>query len=409
MTKNPLTQVDVELSALSMSDVTRRRKQRTNVFPHDINLAKKFFPISDGKIVHEKILKQATKRASDELTQWADWINKQCENDKIKFVLCFDDDLDFNASIEPPLTLNGEFREHPIYIVLGCVPVIMSVANRISQLLDDDTTASFFGMEPYNPIYGPMGTLTYDSGDGRPDFERTIRIAIDAITLIFLHEVTHGCRAHQFFPEFFKNVYRKAMESDADWGSGYMFVQGLLAGLSPRNGNSLSIGRSELAERLAFASQTTLLGFQSTRDPSKSESIYHLPYTRSRCIVFGAKLAWEESRALGPDFFDAFYDVLAKMCMFDEIFHRTWAGWIGHAEKQSQDDWFIHDYFTVARLAEIHTALAHMEGGPIKALRPAYPLTPTLRKSEPLRCTPTLPFKLSVLTQQLFKALQLGS
>ena len=263
----------------------------------------------------------------------------------------------------------------------------------------------------YTPIYGPMGMLTYDSLDEGNNFERTTRVALDSLILVFLHEATHGCRGHLHFPRTnrpFKHIaYQKAMESDADWGAGYMFVKGLLAGLSPRTGHSPTIDSKELAERLACASQTNLLGFQSTRKPDDSGlayQAYHLPYTRIRCTVFGAKLAWEESGTLGNDFFDAFYEALIKLYMSDELFRSACAGWVGHDEQLTKDDWGIHDHFTLARLADIHTELADLEAGPMRSIRMNYPPLKVTRTYAPYRSPMSAPFKLKTLTYRLLEA-----
>jgi len=411
MTSYDQTLNNTEFLTLGVSDHPRKPSERDLMIPWDVHKATKFYPMDDGEPVHKHILKDVAVKAAVELSQWVDWLNKQCYEEKVQFILRFDDHNAFDACIMKPAVANSEWREYPIIVGLGCIPVLLSVANILSQLLYDDSTTSIFDPSmQYNPLYGPMGMLTYDSLDGNY-FERTTRIALDSLILVFLHEATHGCRGHLHFPptnRHFKHIaYQKAMESDADWGAGYMFVKGLLAGLSPRTGHSPNLESKELAERLACASQTNLLGFQSTRKPDDSAlayQAYHLPYTRIRCTVFGAKLAWEQSGTLSADFFDAFYEALFKLYLSDDLFRRACPGWVGHNEQITEDDWGIHDHFTLARLAEVHTELAHLAAGPMKSVRMNYPalkVKPTYATySSPIPA----PLKLKTLTYRLLEA-----
>jgi hypothetical protein len=410
MTTYDRTFANSEFLTLGISDHPRKPNERDLISPWDVHKATKFYPTNDGEPVHKHIVRDVAKRAAVELVQWVDWLNEQCYDDKVQFILRFDDHNAFDACIVKPVIANSEWREYPIIVGLGCIPVLLSVANILSQLLYDTTFSGYYEFMRYTRIYGPMGMLTYDSIDDGNGFERTTRIALDALILVFLHEATHGCRGHLHFPQTkrpFKHIsYQKAMESDADWGAGYMFVKGLLAGLSPRTGHSATTESKELAERLACAIQTNLLGFQSTRKPDESGLVYqayHLPYTRIRCTVFGAKLAWEKSGTLGVDFFATFYEGLIKLYRSDDLFRSACAGWVGHDEQLTKDDWGIHDYFTLARLAEVHIALAHLEAGPMRSIRmnfPAVIVEPTYATFSPI----SAPFKLKTLTYRLLEA-----
>jgi len=401
MTSYDHTFSNTEFLTLGISDHPREPNERDLMIPRDIQKATKFYPTDEGNPVHKHILKDVAGRAAVELVQWVDWLNEQCYDDKVQFILRFDDHNAFDACIVKPVIANSEWREYPIIVGLGCIPVLLSVANILSQLLDDQTLSNYYESMKYTPIYGPMGMLTYDSIDEGNGFERTTQIALDSLILVFLHEATHGCRGHLHFPRTnrpFKHIaYQKAMESDADWGAGYMFIKGLLAGLSPRTCHSPTIESKEVAERLACASQTNLLGFQSTRKPDDSGFTYHLPYTRIRCTVFGAKLAWEESGTLGADFFDAFYEALIKLCMSDELFRSACAGWVGHNDQLTEDDWGV-------RLAEVHTALAHLGAGPIKSVRLNYPALKVKPTYAIYNSPMSAPLKLKTLTYRLLEA-----
>lgn len=106
--------------------------------------------------------------------------------------------------------------------------------------------------DKWHPTRNPVGRLVYDYGNERDTSTSTA----DSVQLLFFHEIAHALRGHAWInPQdgVGAAAHRRALESDADWCAGYLFVKHELLKLSAAD-RLVEENLTKLCERLAVAS-----------------------------------------------------------------------------------------------------------------------------------------------------------
>jgi hypothetical protein len=324
-----------------------------------------------GPSAHEEILKEIAVQAAGELQEWVDWLNQVAASDSVRFTLVFNDTSVFNASIKNISAFGSEWREFAIIINLGCLPFLLGAGNRLAGMLRQrdqlpEVEQFLDRYQGWDPAMDPVGMLTLEPGEF--NLHKTTRIVLDALILILLHEATHGCRGHLSLPKIFREafIYRRALESEADWGAGYLFIRGMASGVgssnfSPNNLNFRLVGR------LVHAATCNYLGFQSQLTPSAAgTSLYYLPHTRSDCTYDGAQLAWLEATNMKTDISGSINTTLLEFLYVEMVFSNLYPGWISHADDRSKNDKEHHRRYTNYILYKLVAQLAPKSAAPLK-------------------------------------------
>jgi hypothetical protein len=347
----------------------------------EVHLAKKYIEYNKvGRSRHKEIVEQCAKLTAAELSQWADWINDHAFDDKVNFTLTFEDSNSFFALTSDRIATSSQWRDCAIVIGLGCIPLLIGIANRISLFGNGSTIATIviengfpgmFDIDKWDPIIDPVGELHADNG--MTDFQKTLRITIDSLILIFLHEVAHACHAHCRFEKFHNRKLdpkeSRALESDADWCAGYLFTIGLTQGIIRNESNLPLLSPEELKKRLAFSSHCTYQGFQAFQKPFDRNSPYHLPNTRTHCTLSGAHVAWQESFGTSEDFEVSINRYLSLLFYPAFMCSDAFPEWISPDDEISRSD--LKSYYSVSQslTRDILKKLRHMECAPLKGKR----------------------------------------
>lgn len=190
---------------------------------------------------------------------------------------------EFNAGAS---TLFGVERSYMIEVSLAAPVVLLSVAHELTMLEHDpaykntalkgNSVESFF-----------VGT---DCGTSLPD--AVTEVALDALRLLFLHEMAHIVFGHcNVSLSAAKEV--RAIESHADVNAGSMFVLWL-----PR-----VQGRIEIEKLIARFVRATLLLATVLKACSAKTEDYHYPTTRLQYFLAGGVFALTKQGVV-PDFVD---------------------------------------------------------------------------------------------------------
>lgn len=241
---------------------------------------------------HSDLLASVAPRIIIELEECFEWVKASAAKDGARINFAVHDSGKWMAYV----ARQGE-RESDITIGLGCLPSLIGVANRLETALRfgplsllHDIRSGSRNTDGWNPLEDPMGILTYDH-QGEP-FRETTKIVTDAMMLILLHEASHACRGHMWIKKLDLKItddeLRRALESDADWGAGYLFVMREVGKFIPKKPNDKE--QEAIVLRLTLASQCQYIAFQILAAHSSKK--YHLPYTRMMDTMLGADAAW---------------------------------------------------------------------------------------------------------------------
>jgi Zn-dependent peptidase ImmA (M78 family) len=325
-----------------------------------------------GSIDPQHIVIHAANSAVSELKKPFKWIADELADADLTLDFMLDDTPYFFAQCTP--TRGQPNRALTIYIGLGCIPVFVGITNRLLHfqkagplMLEAEMQGRLnihMSTEKWHPKSNPVGMLTYDYVDER----NTSTSTVDAMLLIFFHEVAHALRGHAWIrPNSATNAkaHRRALESDADFCAGYLFMKYELQKLDNEN----RMGEeplSELCQRLAVASASLNCALQ-VRINDASE-LYHLPHMRTRDNYFGAELAWNESK-IEYDFVEFINDAYGQLGILDKIIAQRLSTWIAQDDPRNVSDENERKTTTELIVRGFHERALQLERGPIKGAR----------------------------------------
>lgn len=260
-----------------------------------------------------------------------------------------------------------------IFIGLGCVPIFVGISNRLLhlrkagalQLLIEigATTPKDEFVEQWDPKANPVGWLKYEYGLT----PNTSTSTADAMSLIFFHEAAHATRGHVWIRRHSSVApgdHRRALESDADWCAGYLFMKYELQKLSQESKNNEEVV-SAVITRLVLASATLHFALQLHSEESSS---YHFPYTRMHDNAYGASAAWRAA-GLPGDFFKIANDSYGHMGLIDEIVSDKIEQWIRRDDSRNILDEKSKRAITDPIIDGFRFQALSLEQGPIKGAR----------------------------------------
>lgn len=294
-----------------------------------------------GESVHREILTAVATQAAIELAMWTTWINTIAVQDGVTFQLLFADCNAFGAQLISPIA-GSEPGSYSIVISLGCIPFLVGAANRLVTMrpINDSFTSPFvFHVEDgkWDPSTDPIGILTNEQGNNV--YAKTQRTAVDSLILMLLHEAAHGCRGHPWVPKSVQKLIPncRALESEADWGIGYLYVIGKASGM-PTTRAALD---QYALDRFVTANLCSYLGFQANNRngvPSK----YYLPYTRMVCAFDGVHQALLELAHPDAEIVNMLNSSMERYAMLEMEFPQIYTGWVSHYDPRAISDLALH-------------------------------------------------------------------
>lgn len=294
------------------------------------------------------------------------WVNEEFRKSNLTLELKLDDSPGFFAQCR--LAASNPTRAVTIYVGLGCIPVLVGITNRLLHmqksgpiLLEMELQGrltEFTASAKWHPRTNPVGTLVYDYVDER----NTSSSTVDAILLILFHEVAHALRGHLWIrpdPDAIGSAHRRALESDADWCAGYLFVQYQLDKLT-REGRVVDDHLAEMGERLAVASASLNCALQVWR--SDTSKLYHLPHVRTRDNLYGAEEAWR-THNLSLDFIGLINTAYSQLGLLDGLLAPRMPQWVPQGDPRNLTDETEWHSVTLPTIRALSQKLLQLEHG----------------------------------------------
>lgn len=308
---------------------------------------------------HAPLLREIAAQSAVVLSNCNDWINSVISEHKQTINIFFSDGTMFNARAGRYKCEAGTLQ-WGVEINLGSIARLLGCANRVLQMMDNNYLltgdASAFG-SPYSldwdPIGDPMGTLVMTE---QYDLESSFRLTVQALQLVYFHEIAHILSAHPYLPIMREDyhsdyaLYRRAVESEADFSAGWLYTwyteDHLIASGAPDERN-----QEQHVKELVMAAMTTYIAFQLSSNPAVAGKEYHLPPTRVSCILSGAA-SWfknfSPSRGL-----DDFVQNIFGFFPVDFIFSQLSSKWLVSSSESSNQDKAAFDNETKKRFKDI--------------------------------------------------------
>jgi len=300
------------------------------------------------------------------------WVNEEFGKSDLTLELKLDDSPGVFAQCCPVASVQG--RAATIYVRLGCVPVLTGITNRLLHLQKSGPVllemelqgrlTGFTASERWHPRTNPVGTLLNDYLSER----NTSSSTADALLLIFFHEAAHALRGHLWIrpePPAIASVHRRALESDADWAAGYLFVLYQLDKLKREN-QILEDHLAEMGERLAIASASLNCTLQVWR--SDTSNVYHLPHVRTRDNVYGAEEAWR-THNLPLDFLGLINTAYSQLVLLDRLVAPRMPEWVAQDDPRNLADDTEWRSVTLPTIRALDEQLLQLEYRSIKRRR----------------------------------------
>ena len=320
----------------------------------------------------QHIVVHAANSTVIELTKAFKWITDELGDADLALDFKLDDTPYFFAQCRRTRDLPN--RALTIYVGLGCIPVFVGITNRLLHMQNagpimleaemQGRLNMLMPMDKWHPKINPVGRLIYDYVNER----NTSTSTVDSVLLIFFHEIAHALRGHAWIKpssDVSEEAHRRALESDADWCAGYLFMKYELRKLSSED-RSVQKNLIEICERLAVASASLNCALQVKSD--NASELYHLPYMRTRDNFFGAELAWHEFN-LPHNFVDLINEAYGQLALLDKILAQRLEQWIAQDDPRNIADEAERQTITEPIVRGFHEEALQFERGPIKGAR----------------------------------------
>lgn len=313
-------------------------------FTEQVPFASKYLTYSKVNVnIHEANINWLTRTVAVELEKATAWLNEMTNPDSIYIASRFVDGNKHGASVVPLSPANAISYEYLIKMRLGGIPLLFGIANRI-QLISSNlllgaiatgNTSVKAGYIEWDPETEPMGSITSeldtDSGLGH-----TLQIVQDALLLMFFHEAAHACAAHPYMfgkhkYSLLSEQYHKAVEAEADWGAGLLFIKFRTA--------FSNVSNSELCRQIVFAAQCNYLALQVARGGKGMPDVtYHTPNTRTRCTIAGGEQAWTMSDRSKESYIELINEAANSIYFTEKLFRKSIKGWLPFDSDYSKRD-----------------------------------------------------------------------
>ena len=221
------------------------------------------------------IIRDIAGQLSTELEDWLSWANLYAGRQATHISLTLYDAPrgDYWARVAC-LSSGAAYR---IDLGLGSIAAVLYLGSLIEEAI---VTAAQTGAMRFMLLrdmgdFAKTGSVPlFLSPSGQP----LQRLVVDAMLLMFLHEVSHAFGAHMLWaPLQTESLNRKAAETDADWGAGLLFMRRLFEQKVPPQ---------VAAKRLYTSASLNHIALELNRVPS---SRYHLPPQRLLATLMGAE------------------------------------------------------------------------------------------------------------------------
>lgn len=308
----------------------------------------------------------------NELQNAFNWVAGELTDTDLTLDFKLDDTPFFFAQCQP--TSDRPNRALRIFVGLGCVPTLVGITNRVLHVQGAGPNVLEFemqgrlsnltSMDKWHPLSNPVGGLFYDYGK---EYNTSTSTA-DSVLLLFFHEIAHALRGHSWIKRnanFSEEAHRRALESDADWCAGYLFVKYELLKLSAAD-RLVGENLTKLCERLAVASISLNTALQVKSD--LSSELYHLPHIRTMDNSYGAELAWSEFD-LSSRFIDLINEAYGQFTLLDRIFGPRLEQWVARDDPRNIADEAEMKALTEPIIRGFHEEALLLERGPIKGAR----------------------------------------
>ena len=316
----------------------------------------------------DDIVVHAATTAIEQMREALTWVTGEIAEADFHFDLMLEDADVFWAGCKK--ISNPPKYAFIIYVSLGCIPVLVGITNRLLHM--QKAGPIILAMEiqgdgpidKWHPELNPVGRLMYDYVNLR----NTSTTTADAIGLIFFHEIAHATRGHFWIDqnlEVNSLDHRRAMESDADWSAGYLFMKYELHKLGAENYNNQE-ALTEIIDRLAVASAS--LNFALQINDGNSGGSYHLPHTRTLDNFFGAETAWQELK-LPYSFVDLINEAYGQLALVDKVVAARLDQWITRDDPRNLEDEAKKKTVTEPIVRGFHQQAVQLERGPVKGAR----------------------------------------
>lgn len=306
--------------------------------------AKKYLDYSKVNVnVHAANINWLTREAAIELEKATNWLNEKINVDSIYIATRFVDGNKHGASVKPLSSPQSSSREYLIRIRLGGIPLLFGIANRLQLIssnlllgaLATGNTNVDAGYIEWDPETEPMGSITWEP-DTLSGLGHTLQIVQDSLLLMFFHEAAHACAGHPYMYgkhqySLIADQYRKAVEAEADWGAGQLFIK--------FHTDTGKIEGSELCRRMVFAAKCNYLALQVARgEQGRPDSKYHTPNTRTQCTVAGGEQAWSMSNSVSGDYVEMTNESANSIYFAEKLFRKAIKGWLPFDSNYSKLD-----------------------------------------------------------------------
>lgn len=313
---------------------------------------------------HAPLLRKIAGQSAVVLSSCNDWINSVISAHRQTIDIFFSDGTMFNARAGRYKCAAGTWQ-WGIEINLGSIARLLGCANRVLQMIENnylltgDYTA--FGSPrslEWDPLGDPVGILTTTE---QYDLESSFRLTVQALQLVYFHEVAHILSAHPYVPVMSEPshsdyaLYRRAVESEADFGAGWLYSwytdNHSIACAGPDEENQEQHGKE-----LVMAAMATYIAFQLSSNPAVAGKEYHLPPTRVSCILSGAA-GWFKN--FSPDRgLDEFVQRIFGVSPVDFIFSQLSRQWLAPSSESYSQDKAAFENETKKRFKEIREQTA---------------------------------------------------
>lgn len=345
-----------ELSPLCLSDGPESADIRLPLgsLREQVGCATRYLHLSN---YHRDRVLRVAMRAALEIEKASSWLNAQSNSAGLYIRPNFLDGNTHGAMVEERFVKNASSRDCLVSVRLGGIPLLIGIANRLVTLSDEDDYSGFvqsvFNPRPdqikWDPEREPIGILTFTMApDDDNGFDKTADIVINALLMIFFHEASHACAAHAFVAHKWRNSsryreYHRALEAEADWGAGLLFLK-----YQYQSSQGMVPDKSAICQDLIFGARCNFIALQAALGLKGGSENYHYPRTRMFCTVAGARQAWNSLGFTNQEFDNLVAEASSPFMMEEIAFPVGVKGWLYEGDARSIAD---HDALNAETLA----------------------------------------------------------